>query len=44
LGLNIPSIDCADGEFRMATIGTRLFTIFKGEFVGRDEFDNRYYR
>ena len=28
----------------MATIGTRLFTIFKGEFVGRDEFDNRYYR
>ena len=28
----------------MATIGTRLFTMFKGEFVGRDEFGNRYYR
>ena len=28
----------------MATIGTRLFTAFKGEFVGRDEFANRYYR
>lgn len=28
----------------MATIGTRLFTMFKGEIVGRDEFGNRYYR
>ena len=28
----------------MATIGTRLFTMFRGEFVGRDEFANRYYR
>ena len=37
-------VDSADGELRMATIGTRLFTMFKGEFVGRDEFANRYYR
>ncbi len=28
----------------MATIGTRIFTMFRGEFVGRDEFGNRYYR
>ena len=28
----------------MATIGTRIYTILRGEFVGRDEFDNRYYR
>ncbi len=26
------------------TIGTRLFTWRKGEFVGRDEIGNRYYR
>ena len=28
----------------MATIGTRIFTMFRGEFVGTDEFDNRYDR
>ena len=28
----------------MATIGTRLFTWFKGEFVGADVFGNRYFR
>ncbi|MDP7343673.1 MAG: NADH:ubiquinone oxidoreductase subunit NDUFA12 [Alphaproteobacteria bacterium] len=28
----------------MATLGTRLLTMFKGEFVGQDEFANRYYR
>jgi NADH:ubiquinone oxidoreductase subunit len=28
----------------MATIGTRLYTMLKGQFVGRDEFGNRYYR
>ena len=27
----------------MATLGTILFTWFKGELVGRDEFGNRYY-
>ena len=26
------------------TIGTRLFTWWKGEYVGSDEFGNRYYR
>ena len=26
------------------TIGTRLYTLFKGELVGSDEFGNRYYR
>lgn len=26
------------------TIGTRLFTWFYGEFVGADQFGNRYYR
>lgn len=26
------------------TIGTRLFTWWKGEFVGADQFGNRYYR
>ena len=26
------------------TIGTRLFTWFRGEFVGKDEFGNRYFR
>ncbi|MFQ5984127.1 MAG: NADH:ubiquinone oxidoreductase subunit NDUFA12 [Alphaproteobacteria bacterium] len=26
------------------TLGTRLFTWFKGEYVGRDQFGNRYYR
>lgn len=26
------------------TIGTRLFTLLNGAFVGRDEFGNRYYR
>lgn len=28
----------------MTTLGTRLFTLFKGEFVGQDEFGNHYYR
>ncbi len=28
----------------MATIGTRIFTMLRGEFVGRDDFGNRYYR
>lgn len=28
----------------MATLGTRLFTWLRGEFVGEDEFGNRYYR
>ena len=28
----------------MANFGTWLFTLFKGEFVGEDEFGNRYYR
>ncbi len=28
----------------MATIGTRLFTMFHGEQVGEDRFGNRYYR
>ena len=28
----------------MATIGTRLFTLLKGEFVGADSDGNRYYR
>jgi NADH:ubiquinone oxidoreductase subunit len=28
----------------MATFGTLLFTWLKGEFVGEDEFGNRYYR
>jgi len=27
-----------------ATVGTRLWTWRKGEFVGTDEFDNHYYR
>ncbi|MEW5422496.1 NADH:ubiquinone oxidoreductase subunit NDUFA12 [Amorphus sp. 3PC139-8] len=27
-----------------ATIGTRVHTYFSGEFVGEDEFGNRYYR
>jgi len=27
-----------------ATLGTRLWTWRKGEFVGEDEFGNRYYR
>lgn len=26
------------------TIGTRLFTLWKGRFVGRDQLGNRYYR
>ena len=26
------------------TIGTRLYTIFFGKFVGKDEFGNRYYQ
>ena len=26
------------------SIGTRLFTWMKGEFVGEDDFGNRYYR
>jgi NADH:ubiquinone oxidoreductase subunit len=28
----------------MATLGTRLYTWFKGELVGRDGYGNRYYR
>ncbi|WP_288901444.1 NADH:ubiquinone oxidoreductase subunit NDUFA12 [uncultured Sneathiella sp.] len=28
----------------MATIGTRLFTWWRGEQVGEDQFGNRYYR
>ena len=28
----------------MATIGTRLWTWWKGELVGEDQFGNRYYR
>jgi NADH:ubiquinone oxidoreductase subunit len=28
----------------MASIGTRLFTWLKGEFIGEDEFGNRYYQ
>ncbi len=28
----------------MATLGTILFTWWKGELVGSDEFGNRYYR
>lgn len=28
----------------MATIGTKLFTLFYGSFVGKDEFGNRYYQ
>ncbi len=27
----------------MASIGTRLFSFFKGKFVGNDQFGNRYY-
>ena len=27
----------------MATIGTRIFTMFKGQFVGKDEFGNEYF-
>jgi len=26
------------------TIGTRLYTMFNGRYVGRDEYGNRYYR
>ncbi len=28
----------------MATLGTRLYTWLKGEFVAEDEFGNRYFR
>lgn len=28
----------------MANIGTRLFTMLKGELVGEDQFGNKYYR
>ncbi len=28
----------------MATLGTLLYTLFRGERVGADEFGNRYYR
>ncbi|MBI4184711.1 MAG: NADH:ubiquinone oxidoreductase subunit NDUFA12 [Proteobacteria bacterium] len=28
----------------MATLGTLLYTWFRGEFVGKDAFGNRYYR
>ncbi len=28
----------------MPTLGTRLYTLFNGRFVGKDEFGNRYYR
>ena len=27
----------------MATLGTILYTFFKGRLVGRDEFGNKYY-
>ena len=27
-----------------ATIGTRLFTLFYGQYVGQDEFGNRYFQ
>lgn len=27
-----------------ASIGTRIFTMLKGHFVGKDEYGNRYYR
>lgn len=26
-----------------ATIGTRIFTLMQGRFIGRDEFGNRYF-
>lgn len=28
----------------MKTLGIKLFTLWKGELVGEDEFGNRYYR
>ncbi|MCP4327400.1 MAG: NADH:ubiquinone oxidoreductase subunit NDUFA12 [Alphaproteobacteria bacterium] len=28
----------------MATLGTRIFTWLKGDFVGEDDFGNKYYR
>ena len=28
----------------MATLGTRLYTWLRGEFVGEDEFGNRYFQ
>lgn len=28
----------------MATFGTRLFTLFRGQYIGRDEFGNTYYQ
>lgn len=28
----------------MATIGTRLFTLLKGQYVGKDEFGNEYHQ
>ena len=31
-------------ELFMTTLGTRLYTLFNGHLVGRDEFGNRYYR
>jgi len=34
----------AVGVQRAMSIGTRLFTLLHGEFVGADEFGNRYYR
>lgn len=27
-----------------ATIGTKLFTLFKGQYVGQDEYSNRYFK
>jgi len=27
-----------------ATLGTKLFTFFRGKYVGRDEFGNMYYQ
>lgn len=30
--------------FQVMTFGTWLLTIFRGRFVGKDEFGNRYYR
>ena len=29
--------------WQQQTIGTFLYTLFFGKFVGRDEFDNKYY-
>ena len=43
---NIPVVSAIGIGDSMAstTIGTRLYTWFKGEAVGGDRFGNRYYR